>query len=82
MSLESTVGPQLVDCVGIAPQKCLVVDGLYFYDSIEGFEFEPGYTYRILMERYDRWPRMEEPPQDASRYGYQLIEILEKVQEP
>ena len=25
------------------------------------------------VERYDAWPDQEEPPQDASRYGYRLI---------
>ena len=80
--LEVTVGAERVDCVGVAPKKCLVVDGLYFFDSIEGFDYEPGYRYVIRMERYDAWPDMEEPPQDASAYGYRLLEILEKVQEP
>ena len=81
-TLEVTVGPEMVDCVGVGPMKCLVVDGLYFYDEIEGFDYEPGYRYVIGMERYDAWPSEEEPPQDASRYGYRLIEILEKMQEP
>jgi len=42
------VGPQLVDCEGVAPQKCLQVkdspDGEYrlFYDQIDGFEVEEG----------------------------------------
>lgn len=80
--LEVTVEPELVDCVGVGPRKCLVVDGEFFYESIEGFDHEPGYRYMIRMERFDAWPEMEEPPQDASRYGYRLIEILEKVQEP
>ncbi len=80
--LEVSVGPELVDCVGIGPRKCLVVDGKFFYDSIAGFDYEPGYRYMIRMERFEAWPGSEEPPQDASRYGYRLIEILEKVQEP
>ena len=80
--LEVSVGPDMVDCVGVGPRKCLVVDGKFFYDSIEGFDYEPGYRYMIRMERFDAWLGSEEPPQDASRYGYRLIEILEKVQEP
>ncbi len=80
--LEVSVGPELVDCVGVGPRKCLVVDGKFFYDSIEGFDYEPGYRYMIRMERFEAWPDREEPPQDASKYGYRLIEILEKVQEP
>ena len=82
ITLEVTVGPEIVDCQAVGPWKCLVVDGEYFYDTIEGFEYEPGYTYRIRMERYDRWPDRDEPPQDAGRYGYRLIEVLDKVREP
>ena len=80
--LEVSVGPEMVDCVGVGPRKCLVVDGKFFYDSIGGFDYEPGYRYMIRMERFDAWPGSEEPPQDAFKYGYRLIEILEKVQEP
>lgn len=77
--LEVTVGPELVECVGVAPMQCLVVDGEYFYDSIEGFEYEEGYVYRIRMERYDAWPDLEEPPQDASAYGYRLVEVVSQT---
>ena len=78
MILEATVGPELVDCVGAAPMRCLVVDGELFYEPIEGFEHENGYEYRLVMEQYDAWPGQEEPPQDASRYGYRLIEVISK----
>ncbi len=79
--IPAIVGPDRVDCVVALPQKCLIVDGELFYEEIEGFQHEPGYSYKILMERYDRWPGMEEAPQDASMYGYRLIETLEKAQE-
>lgn len=78
---EVTVGPETEECAGEALQTCLVVDGQLFYDEIEGFDYEPGYTYRIVMEQYDRWPGRE-PPQDAGQYGYRLIEVLEKTREP
>lgn len=78
MILEATVGPELVDCVGAAPMRCLVVDGELFYEPIEGFEHQKGYEYRLVMEQYDAWPGQEEPPQDASRYGYRLIEVISK----
>ena len=45
--------------------KCMVVDGGLFYDSIEGFDYEEGYVYRLKIEWYDAWPGREEPPQDA-----------------
>lgn len=58
------VGPQLVDCVGVAPQKCLLIrrteDGQaeYFYDSIEGFTHEAGTSYVIDVEV----TQVENPP--------------------
>ncbi len=50
------VGPELVDCVGVGPQKCMLVkqspdaEYSYFYNTIAGFEFEPGYEYELLVE--------------------------------
>ena len=76
--MEVSVGPERVYCEGSAPMMCLVVDGELFYDDIEGFEHEAGYRYRLRMERYDRWPG-QAPPADASKYGYRLIEIVEKA---
>ena len=73
---EVTVGPELVDCVGSHPQRCLVVDGELFYDPIDGFRHQAGYRYRLRIERYDRFPGQTEIPQDTGRYGYRLLEIL------
>ena len=75
---EVSVGPVREDCVGVAPMECLVVDGELFYSEIEGFDYREGYRYRILVERYDRWPG-QEPPQDAGRYGYRLVRVIERV---
>ena len=78
--LEVAVGPERVECVGVVPMQCLVVDGEFFYDAIEGFEYEDRVClYRIRMERYDAWPDLEEPPQDASAYGYRLVEVVSQT---
>ena len=77
-AVEVTIGPELVDCVGVAPMRCMVVDGGLFYDEIEGFEHEAGFRYRVRMERYDPWGG-EPPPADASAWGYRLVEVLDKV---
>ena len=74
--MQVTVGPKLLDCVGVAPRKCMEVDGQLFYDSIDGFDYQEGYTYRLKIERYDAFPGEEEPPQDASKYGYRLIGVV------
>ncbi|TCK07607.1 DUF4377 domain-containing protein [Marinobacterium mangrovicola] len=74
--MEFSVGPERVDCIGVGPMKCLVVNGSMFYDKIQGFEYEEGYQYRLKVARSER----ENPPADASRYEYQLIEITSKLQ--
>lgn len=77
--MEVVVGSELEDCVGVAPMKCMIVNGELFYDAIDGFDYEPGYEYKIKIERFDAWPDREEPPQDAGRYGYRLIEVMERT---
>ena len=78
---EVTVGPTLAKCYGVGLQSCMVVDGGLFYDGIEGFEYEPGYDYRLLVGKFDPWDGGE-PPQDAGQYAYRLLEQLEKTRAP
>lgn len=75
MTIE--VGPEKVDCVGVAPMKCLVVDGALFYDHITGFEFKAGYEYTLQVEKTQRFTS-ENAPADPSLYQYRLIKELEK----
>jgi len=46
----------------------------YFYDSIEGFEYEEGFQYDldVLINA------IENPPADASSIRYQLIRLIRK----
>lgn len=76
-----SVGPTLTKCYGLGQRTCMVVDGGFFYEAIEGFEYETGYTYRLRIGKYDPWGG-DEPPQDASRYAYRLLEQLEKSPAP
>lgn len=69
------IDPELKDCVGVAPQKCMVVNGGLFYDQIEGFSFEEGYQYTIKVEKTEK----ENVPADASKYNYVLVEVVSKV---
>lgn len=74
------VAPQTVECVGEAVQRCLQVrespeeEWRYFYDTIEGFTYEEGYTYvlRVLRQRVD------DPPADGSALRWRLLEVLSK----
>ena len=74
------VGPELVDCVGLGPQKCMVVkepqdaDWTYFYDGIQGFGFKAGYEYELEVMVTE----ISDPPADASSLAYELIEIVAK----
>jgi hypothetical protein len=78
---EVTVGPTLAKCYGVGLQSCMVVDGEFFYGRIGGFEYEAGYDYRLRIGKYDPWGG-QEPPQDAGRYAYRLLEQLEKTPAP
>ena len=74
------VGPELVDCVGVGPQKCMLIkenpedDWQYFYSSIDGFDYEEGnvYVIRVLVEP------VANPPADGSSLKYTLIEVIEQ----
>jgi len=77
------VNSYTVDCVGVSPMKCLqiqkgenMVEGEWqnFYSQIEGFDYEPGYIYKIRVNE----EVMENVPADASSVQYKLIEVLEK----
>ena len=76
---EITVGPARRECYGPFRRMCLIVDGGFFYEEIDGFNHEPGNEYRLRIERYDAFPGQKEPPQDTGRYGYRLLEVLSKT---
>jgi hypothetical protein len=77
-----------VSCVGLAPSKCLQIQKSAtmdpsawetFYASIKGFEYEPGYIYKIVVKENHIDP--VDLPADASSTEYTLVEILEKRQD-
>ena len=78
------VNSELVDCEGVAPQQCMQVrrssdsDWELFYGQIEGFTFEPGYTYRLRV----RVTPAESAPADASTLRYVLVEVGDKQASP
>lgn len=74
------IGPELVECEGVAPMMCLQVayaeDAEYelFYDQIAGFEPVEGTSYVIDVNITE----VEDPPADASSLEYTLVEIVEE----
>ena len=75
------VGPALVDCTGVAPQKCMMVmedpakGYQLFYGSIDGFDFQEGYEYELVV----RVEKIENPPADASNLKYSLVKIVSQT---
>lgn len=74
-----------VPCVGVAPTNCLQVfkgeildptEWEFFHAPIDGFEFEPGYLYKLLLR--EETLAGEELPADASSIRYTLVKILQK----
>lgn len=74
------VGPELIDCQGIVAQKCMLVrqelntGWRIFYDSIQGFIYESGYDYELLVRK----EAIENPPADASSERYVLEAVVNK----
>ena len=69
-----------VDCVGEAPQQCLLIkenesdNWQFFYGGIEGFDYEAGFEYRLEVKVYD----VKNPPADGSSKRYVLKRIINK----
>ncbi|MDM1044810.1 DUF4377 domain-containing protein [Myroides sp. 1354] len=75
------IGPKKVDCTGVGPMKCLQVketeDGEWtlLYSSIQGFEYEEGYNYKLEVRRED----VPNPPADAPSVRYILVKEISKT---
>lgn len=75
------VASEMTDCVGVAPQKCLLVkenpsqqDWHYFYSNIDGFNYEPGFEYTLLIDKVPR----KNVAQDQSSIDYRLVKAQSK----
>lgn len=68
------------DCTGVAPMKCYLVkyynskDWENFYAQIEGFKYEEGYRYKLLVKK----TKLKNVPADAPSIKYELLRILSK----
>ena len=75
------VGSETARCVGVAPTTCLLVkfykeaEWELFYDNIDGFEYESGFEYELLVTKTD----IENPPADTSSIQYALVEVVSKM---
>lgn len=75
-----TIASETRSCTGVGPQTCLLVkeegapDWTYFYDRIDGFDYQKGYEYVVEVRVDD----VENPPMDASSKSYSLIKVVDK----
>ncbi|MFE3444108.1 DUF4377 domain-containing protein [Nocardia sp. NPDC059180] len=80
-TIRMYVAAEQVDCVGVAPMRCMQVrnapeeDWQLFYDGIDGFTYEPGYEYELVV----RVTPVENPPADHSSERYELVGIASKT---
>ena len=79
-----TIGPYIRRCQGLVEQDCyleyneVLERWEFFYESIQGFDFEPGYIYTLEVSLEERDERI----QDVGRYAYHLVRVIEKKQAP
>jgi len=78
---DYTIASRTSDCTGVGPQTCLFVkkgaakDWELFYSSIDGFDYEPGYEYKLKVKEV----KSENTPADASSIKYILVKEIEKL---
>ncbi|MEY2864259.1 MAG: hypothetical protein RLY58_1966 [Pseudomonadota bacterium] len=76
--VEIEIAPALVDCVGVAPMKCLQyrrvgdVEWLLHYVDIQGFTFVDGYRYTLSI----REEVVSDVPADASSVRWVLQRVI------
>jgi len=69
------------NCTGVGERLCMVVheegvDGwTFFYDGIEGFEYEWCHLYELEVSRRD----VPNPPMDGSSVEYSLVEVVSQT---
>ncbi|MGL5684091.1 MAG: DUF4377 domain-containing protein [Marinifilaceae bacterium] len=80
-TVKFTIASEQADCMGVAPQKCMLIkigdakDWTYFYSAIEGFTYEPGYEYVLEVKE----EKVANAPADASSIKYILKKVVSKT---
>jgi hypothetical protein len=75
------VAPFQRECRGMVVMQCMQVkehpqdEWQNFYDGIEGFQYEPGFGYRLRVLKTP----VPNPPADGSSVAWRLLEVLEKT---
>ena len=72
------IGPYTETCQGFIEQTCFLElneetqEWELFYESIQGFDYEPGYIWTLKVRLEDRGLEI----QDIGRYAYHLVEVV------
>jgi hypothetical protein len=61
------IAPKTASCQGVAPMRCLIVNGHIFYDQIDGYEHVEGQSAKICTIAS---PRLEPLPADVGSHEY------------
>ncbi len=65
------ISANTVPCEGpFFPMRCLIVNGEYFYDAIEGYQHIEGSSATIYVERRKR---PDPIPADVGKYTYHVV---------
>ena len=78
-----TIGPYLQRCHGAHGERDCLMEYKgsgweFFYESVEGFDFQPGFIYTLKVRISERRPLL----QDVGRYVYHLLAVIEKKKAP
>lgn len=71
-------------CTGMYEMQCMLIreeptgPWLNFYDQIQGFTYEPGYEYVLIVGSRE----IPNPPQDGSSREYWLIRQVSRTPAP
>lgn len=78
------IGPYRTECPSFSGSDCYLEFNEenqgwhFFYDVIEGFDFEPGFIWTLKVRVVDIGTEI----QDAGRYDYYLMEVISKEEAP
>lgn len=82
-NVKMTIASEKQVAMGVAPMEVFLVkegdatEWSFFYSTIEGFNYEPGYEYVIEVKKEEA----EEPvPADASSIKYTFMKEISKTQ--
>lgn len=77
-----TIASETRNCTGVAPMQCMLVkhenqtNWEFFYNTIEGFNYVPGYEYVIEVKK----EKIDKPAADQSSLKYTLVKEVSKQQ--